>query len=167
MGLNTMFLIVYVVMIVKKSETAGHKHFLETEHASSSADFLDLNINPLRNKFEMLEEEIINDNTDVFLISEIKLGSSFPSGQLKGYSTHFRVDRNQNVELYAREDIRWNVKTSNETWRHLMNFEKIHFWKTYWKFSVEINLKSRKWLLSCSYNLKTNLIADHLHCICR
>ena len=106
MGLNTMFLIVYVVMIVKKSETAGHKHFLETEHASSSADFLDLNINPLRNKFEMLEEEIINDNTDVFLISEIKLGSSFPSGQLKGYSTHFRVDRNQNVELYAREDIR-------------------------------------------------------------
>ena len=104
MGLNTMFLIVYVVMIVKKSETAGHKD--RTEHASSSADFLDLNINPLRNKFEMLEEEIINDNTDVFLISEIKLGSSFPSGQLKGYSTHFRVDRNQNVELYAREDIR-------------------------------------------------------------
>ena len=34
-------------------------------------------------------------------------------------------------------------------------------------FFVEINLRSRKWLLSCSYNRKTNLIADHLHCIGR
>ena len=32
---------------------------------------------------------------------------------------------------------------------------------------VEINLRSRKWLLSCSYDRKTNLIADHLHCIGR
>ena len=32
---------------------------------------------------------------------------------------------------------------------------------------VEINLRSRKWLLSCSHNPKTNLIADHLHCIGR
>ena len=33
--------------------------------------------------------------------------------------------------------------------------------------SVKINLTSRKWLLSCSYNPKANLIADHLHCIGR
>ena len=33
--------------------------------------------------------------------------------------------------------------------------------------SVEVNLRSRKWLLSCSHNPKTNLIADHLHCIGR
>ena len=32
---------------------------------------------------------------------------------------------------------------------------------------VEINLRSRKWLLSCSYNPKTNLTADYLHCIGR
>ena len=32
---------------------------------------------------------------------------------------------------------------------------------------VEINLRSRNWLLSCSYNHKTNLIADHLYCIGR
>ena len=32
---------------------------------------------------------------------------------------------------------------------------------------VEINLISRKWLLSCSFNPKTNLIALHLHCIGR
>ena len=29
---------------------------------------------------------------------------------------------------------------------------------------VEINLRSRKWLLSCSYSPKTNLTADNLHC---
>ena len=34
-------------------------------------------------------------------------------------------------------------------------------------FFVEINLGSSKWLLSCSYNPKTNLIADYLHCIDR
>ena len=32
---------------------------------------------------------------------------------------------------------------------------------------VEINLRSRKFLLSCSYNSNTNLITDHLHCIGR
>ena len=32
---------------------------------------------------------------------------------------------------------------------------------------IEINLRSKKWLLSCSYNPKAHLIADHLHCIDR
>ena len=32
---------------------------------------------------------------------------------------------------------------------------------------VEINLRLRKWLVSCSYNQRTNLIADHLHYIGR
>ena len=34
-------------------------------------------------------------------------------------------------------------------------------------FFVEIKLRSRKWLLSCSYNLNTHLVADHLHSIGR
>ena len=38
-------------------------------------------------------EELIKDKTDIFLISETKLDSSFPSGQflIKGYSTPFRL----------------------------------------------------------------------------
>ena len=53
-----------------------------------------LNVNSLRNKFEMLEE-LIKDKIEIFLISETKLDSSFPSGQfiIKGYSTPFRLDR--------------------------------------------------------------------------
>ena len=67
-----------------------------------------LNINCLRNKFEMLEE-IIKDKIDIFSISETKLDSSFISGQfvIKGYSTPLRLDRNQNgayLLLYVRED---------------------------------------------------------------
>ena len=53
-------------------------------------------------------EELIKDKIDIFLISEIKLDSSFPRGQfvITGYTTPFRLDRNQNGEgllLYVRE----------------------------------------------------------------
>ena len=68
-----------------------------------------LNVNSLRNRFEMLEE-LIKDKIDIFLISETKLDSSFPSRQfvIKGYSTPLRLNRNRNgggLLLYTREDI--------------------------------------------------------------
>ena len=55
-------------------------------------------------------EELIKDKIGIFLISETKLDSSFPSGKfvIKGYITPFRLDRNQNrggLLLYVREDI--------------------------------------------------------------
>ena len=55
-------------------------------------------------------EEVVKDKIDIFLISETKLDSFFPSGQfvIKSYSTSFRLDRNQNgggLLLYVREDI--------------------------------------------------------------
>ena len=114
-----------------------------------------LNVNSLRNKFEMLEELI-----DIFLASETKLDSSFPSGQLviKGYSAPFRLDRNQTrggLLLYVREDILCKI---------LKEYTPEKPRET---FFVEINLRSRKWLLSCSYSPKTNLIAFHLQCIGR
>ena len=132
LGLNTILNSVSNNDCKRKSDTAGPKHLVEIKHASSPADFQDagnqmntlheikiknpdrliighLNVNSLRNKFEMLEE-LIKDKIDIFLISETKLDSSFPSGQfvIKGYSTPFRLDRNQNgggLLLYVREDI--------------------------------------------------------------
>ena len=109
----------------RKSDTAGPKHSLEIKHACSSADFQDtgnqmndlheirtknanpliigqLNINSLRNKLEMLEE-IIKDKIDIFLISETKLKSSFPSGKSGKFFSKW-----ENVGgslLYVREDI--------------------------------------------------------------
>ena len=115
--------------------------------------------NSFRNKFEIIEE-LIEDTIDIFLISETKLDSSFPNGQfvIKSYSTHFRLDRNQNgggLSLYAREDIPCKMLKEYTPEKPTENL------------FVEINLRSRKWLLSCSYNSKTNLIAVHLHCIGR
>ena len=62
-------------------------------------------------------EEVIKDKTDIFLISKKDLDSSSPNGQFisKGYSTPFRLDRNQSAVgllLYVREDI--SCKILNE-----------------------------------------------------
>ena len=118
-----------------------------------------LNVNSLRNKFEMLEE-LIKDKIDIFLVSETRLDSSFPSGKfvIKGYSTPFRLDRNQNrggLLRYVREDLPCKILKEYTPEKPIENI------------FVEINLRSRKWLLSCSYNPKTNFIADYLHCTSR
>ena len=68
-----------------------------------------LNINSLRNKFEILKETITN-KVDILLISETKLNSSFPLNQfhIDGFTTPYRLDRNQiggGIMLYIKEDI--------------------------------------------------------------
>ena len=68
-----------------------------------------LNINSIRNKFNSLAD-IINNNTDILMISETKLDPSFPNGQfhIHGFSEPYRFDRNGNgggILLYIREDI--------------------------------------------------------------
>ena len=105
-----------------------------------------------------LLEELIKDEIDIFLISKTILDSSSPSGQfvIKGYSTPFRLDRNQNeggLLLYVRKDIPCKILKEYTPEKPIENF------------FVEINVRSRKWLLSCSYNPKINLIADNLHCV--
>ena len=68
-----------------------------------------LNVNSLRNKFELLKKQI-QDNIDILMISETKIDASFPIGQflLNGYRTPFQLDRNahgRGIRLYVREDI--------------------------------------------------------------
>ena len=104
--------------------------------------FGQLNINSLRNKFDMLSE-LIKGFVDVFIISETKLDDSFPEGQIfiDGYHTRFRYDRNDNgggIFLYVCEDIPAKV---------------IHCdFPTFESFFVEINLHKKKWLINCYYN---------------
>ena len=67
-----------------------------------------LNINSLRNKFELLTHQI-KDNIDL-MISERNLDESFPTSQffMNGFSSPHRLDRNCNgggILLYIREDI--------------------------------------------------------------
>ena len=163
-------------------DTAGLKHLVEIKHDSSPADFQDagnqmntlhqiriknanrliighLNVNSCRNKFDM-PEELIKDKIDIFLISETKLDSSVLSGQIliKGDSRPFRLDQKQtggSLLFYVREDIPCKMLKEYTPEKPIEN-----------PF-IEINLRSRKCLLSCSYNPKAHLIADHLHCIDR
>ena len=77
--------------------------------------------------------------------------SSFPTAQfqIEGYST-YRLDRNANGEgilLYIREDMPSTLLKSD------MFIES---------FYIEINIRKKKWLLVCTYNLIKNLISNHL-----
>ena len=68
-----------------------------------------LNINSLRNKFDVLTDQITR-NVDIMVISETKLDDSFPESQFKipGYSSPFRLDRDQNgggITVFVLEDI--------------------------------------------------------------
>ena len=69
----------------------------------------EININSIRNKFEMLLS-FIEDNIDILVIIETKLDKSFPTNQflLPGFSEPFRYDRNQfggGILVFVRADI--------------------------------------------------------------
>ena len=109
-----------------------------------------LNINSLRNKFDLLVR-MQHSNLDILLISETKIDSPFPTAQfqIKGY-TSCRLNRNTNVGdilHYVLEDIPSTLLNSD------MSTES---------FRIEINIRKKKWLLVCTYNLNKNLISNHL-----
>ena len=110
--------------------------------------FAHLNINSIRNKFELLKKQI-KGNIDILMISETKIDDTFPHSQffLEGFSTPYRLDRDSNgggILLYVREDILPN----------LIAIEN----KPTESFFVELNLRNDKWLINCSYNPYKNLI---------
>ena len=117
-----------------------------------------LNINSVRKKFEALAY-IIDNNIDLLLISETKLGDSSPTVQfqMKGFSVPYRYNRNgkgAGLLLYIRENIQSNLLISKSK----CNIETL---------SVAVNLRKRKWFLNCSYNPHQNFISNHLECLNR
>ena len=98
----------------------------------------------------------ITKYVDVLLLSETKLDDSFPIGQfsLNGYSKPYRLDRSSNgrgILLYVRDDIPSRLLTD---YKMKDNVEL---------FFVEVNIRKKKWLLSCSYNPHKSNISNHLH----
>ena len=111
-----------------------------------------LNTNSLRNKFDLLADQI-KGKVDVLAISETKLVDSFPAGQFKipGYASPFRLDRNENgcgILFFVREDIPVKYLSSEE--------------KPIEAFFFELNLHKKKWLVCCSYNPNKSNISRHL-----
>ena len=68
-----------------------------------------LNINSIRNKFELLSS-LIGGKIDILMISEAKLDANFPMNQffIQGYSTVYRIDRNDKgggIMLFVKDSI--------------------------------------------------------------
>ena len=115
----------------------------------------EINVNGLQNKIDALKLLVI-DHLDILVIIETKLDSSFPTAQfmIDGFSSPFRLDRNKfggGIIVYVREDI---VSKELKSHPQDINIEGIF---------IEINLRSRRWLLFAGYNnLKSN-ISNYLY----
>lgn len=107
-----------------------------------------LNISSLQNKFEVYKK-IVKSRLDLKMVSKTKLDDSFPEGQFEidDYSTY----KKDGMITLLREDIP----------SKLISFSIID--KNIKHFFVEINLRNRKWLISCSNNHLTKVIGQHLH----
>ena len=112
-----------------------------------------LNINSTRNKFESLVS-FAGNKLDIFMVSDTKIDDTFPKSQflIEGFSKPFRFDRTEKVGgilLYIREDI---------PCKHM---KQITLNNSFERFFVELNLRSKKWLLGRSYNHHKEIIASH------
>ena len=109
--------------------------------------FAHLNINSISNKFEDLISQV-KGTVDVIIISETKIGDSFPIANflIHGFGQPYRIHRNSSgggIMLYVREDIPSRVES--------LPIEG---------FYVELKLRSKNWLTNCSYNPNRNAIGN-------
>ena len=98
-----------------------------------------LNINSIRNKFELLSS-LIGGKIDILVISQTKLDTTFPANQffIQGYSTVCRLDRNNKgggIMLFVRDDI---ITFPLDQYSFPVGFEA---------FCIELKLRTKKWLM--------------------
>ena len=82
-------------------------------------------------------KEVIKDKTDIFLVTETIIDKPFPLAQylMNGYSTPFRLDRNQKgrgLLLYVRKDILCKILNEYSPEKSIENL------------FIEINLRAKK-----------------------
>ena len=117
--------------------------------------FAHININALRNKFELLVDQV-KGNINVLMTSETKTVDSFPLGNflIGDFSKPYRLHRDSlggGILLYVREDIPSNLLEVDT--------------KPIEGFYVEINLHNDKWLINCSNNPHKNITGNHLRAL--
>ena len=103
-----------------------------------------LDINHIEKKFEPFVS-LVKEKLDIILLSETKIDESFPSSQfaIEGYAKPFRRDRDIHgggLLIYVRDDIPCKEVKSQD----LPDDIECVF--------IEINLRSKKWLLMGGYN---------------
>ena len=101
----------------------------------------------MRNKFDLPTYQI-KDNIDILMITKRKLNESFPVGQCLISPFHLDCHRNgDGILLYVSEIIPSKPLATESIIE---------------AFFVEINLRKKKWLISCSYNPNKALMANHM-----
>ena len=107
--------------------------------------FGQININSIRNKFDLLIN-IIKNETDIFMVSETKINNSFSISQftMTGHSNPFKLDPTSHgggILLFVREDIPCKIiKTNCDA-----DFEGIF---------VEINLRKNGYFAVLTIHIK-------------
>ena len=101
---------------------------------------------------------MVTEEIDILMITEAKLGDSFPASQffIQGFCTPFRLDRNKNgggILLSVRSKIT-STKLNNKDRYIIKNQIEAFF--------VEIRIRNSIWLLCCSYNPNKLQIASHI-----
>ena len=101
-----------------------------------------LNINSIRNKFELFSS-LIGGKMDILMISETKLNVTFPTNQffIQGYSTGNRMDRNDKgggIMLFVKDGI---IIFPLGRYSSPVDFET---------FCIELNLRNKKWFIFCN-----------------
>ena len=115
-----------------------------------------VNINSIRNRFRTLVSLVTStSDIDILLISETKIDESFPLSKfiIDGFSMLYRRDRNDHgggILVYFRNNIT----------AKLLQLENLP--SDIEAISTETNIKSKKWLLCCTYNPNKSLIENHL-----
>ena len=107
--------------------------------------FAHWNINSIRNKFELLCEQVWG-NTDVLMVSDTKIDNSFLIGNflINGFNQPYRLDRDSKgggIMLYIRQDIPSNILTTDKE-----PIESLY---------VELHLWNKKYLINCCYHLES------------
>ena len=102
-------------------------------------------------KFESLVRFVIN-NLDIPIVSETKIDDTFPIFNSRFFKTAFTWLHSQGggILLYVREDIPCRY------------IKQITLNNSFEGFFAELNLRSRKWFLGCSYNHHKDNVASHL-----
>ena len=97
----------------------------------------------------------VGNNLDILMVSETKIDYVFPGSQflIEAFSTPYRLDRTAKgggILLYIRQGILSKY------------FKKITVNESFEGFFVELNLRSKNWLVGCSYNPHKEKITSHL-----
>ena len=129
-----------------KSDWVHEIHCIKKKHAKNVAIGY-LNINSLRNKYENITE-LTGKAIDVLIFAETKLDNSFPSSQFKipGYKQPYRLDvssRSGGLLVLVNDEISSNV------------LREIDIAPDIQILPIELNLRSKKWLLLPIYRPPT------------